>query len=262
MRRGFRRLDDADADGDGEATATAAAAPSWLSALAGASSVFAYRALICTLAIALLWSTSLSVARSVTQAYVSSPSFDGVVLECQQAYDEVKRQRGAHLQCTRRQLAQCDDSLGAALDAETRRTHTAAAANGALVNAALERQEGCAQRRLQALVSLQQLQAAGVALRWRRDWRSESCPSERLERARALVGDMSVATGEAMDVASGYAREMSMLHSLSLDRLDARVGYDDRYVREKGDALRSLPRALDDVSSEQARGLDLSPPLS
>ena len=61
---------------------------------------------------------------------------------------------------------------------------------------------------------------------------------------------------------SGYAREMSMLHSLSLDRLDARVGYDDRYVREKGDALRSLPRALDDVSSEQARGLDLSPPLS
>ena len=164
-REGFSRLDESE---------PASPALSWLGALAGASSVVVYRALICTLAISLLWSTSLSVARSLTQAYVSSPSFDGVVLECQHAYDEVRRQREAHLQCTRRQLAQCDHSLGAALEAETRQSHAAADANGALVNAALGRQEMCAQRRLQALVSLQQLQAAGVALKWRHGWGSSS----------------------------------------------------------------------------------------
>ena len=128
-----------------------------------------YRILVCSLAIAFLWCTSLSVARSITGAFVTSPSFGAVVSECTRAYDEVKRQRTAHNACARRQIATCDATLHAALEVETARWHLAAKTNRELVTAAAERAERCERRRIQALDRVHALQSAGIALARRGD---------------------------------------------------------------------------------------------
>ena len=64
-----------------------------------------HRATVCTLAVALLWCTSLAVSRRIANSFVTSPSFATVTRECQRTYDEVHRQREAHLECTERKGA-------------------------------------------------------------------------------------------------------------------------------------------------------------
>ena len=184
----------------------------------------------------------------VTSSYVTSPSFAAVVGECQRTYDEVHRQRDAHLECTKRQVSSCEVGLRSALEAETRRAHRVGDANDALVARAEERSQLCAQRRLQALQSVQQLQVANIAL----EWNSLECSPAEVARAQELVGDVSEARTHAMDVAARYAQNVQLLHSMSLDSIDARMRYDDEYVRSKRSRLRSVPEELGAVSRAQS----------
>ena len=89
-------------------------------------------------------------------------------------------------------------ALQASLEEETRRAHASASANVGIVAAALERDARCSRSRLQALETMQRLQAAGVKLVWRSNgwWGGDgganglTCTSADEERARRIVGDI------------------------------------------------------------------------
>ena len=208
--------------------------------------VAAYRAVVCAFAVAMLWCTSLAVARSVAAAFVPSPPFDAVRHECRQAYDEIHRQREAHLLCTAKQAKACELALAASLAAEKRRSHRSALSNREIAAAAEVRQKRCSMRRFQALESVQKLQAAGLVLVWRNG--SASCPPQDLARAQALVGDIGLARTHAMDVATRYTQNALLLQHLSLSGLDHVQAYDASYLSGKRDALRSLPGRLDEAT--------------
>ena len=214
------------------------------------ASVALHRAAMCTLAVALLWTTSLAAARSLANTFVTSPTVSAVVHECRRTYNEVHRQRDAHLACVRRQADVCASSLLAALEEETARSHAAASANRRFVAAALVRTERCAHGRLQALEGVQRLQSIGIALTWRAE--GEQCSASDAVRARAIVGDISAARGHAMDVATRYSANAQMLQSLGLAHIDSSQRYDAAYLAEKRQTLKALPAQLEAVTQAKA----------
>ena len=226
-------------------------------------SVAVHRVAMCTLAVALLWTTSLAASRSLANSFVTSPSFGSVVRECRRTYDEVHRQRDAHLACVRRQSDSCEVALQASLEEETRRAHASASANVGIVAAALERDARCSRSRLQALETMQRLQAAGVKLVWRSNgwWGGDgganglTCTSADEERARRIVGDIGAARGHAMDLATRYSQNAKLLQSLSLRHIDRSMAYDQEYLGSKKKALMALPSQLSQLSAAQASRL-------
>ena len=216
-----------------------------------------HRGAVCMLAVSLLWCTSLAVSRRVANSFVRSPSLNAVVHECRRTYNEVHRQRDAHMECTKRQTTLCQESLQASLEAETGRARAVGRSNTVRLALAKERQHRCAMRQLQALESVQRLQTAGIPLVWNDDSRSESssCSAVDRGRARALVGDISVARSHALDVAARYTQNVQALQRLSLDSLDRLQGYDAQYVSRKAGHLRALPTHMNDVTRREASRL-------
>ena len=223
-----------------------------LGGLALPMGVALHRSVLCGLALALLWCTSLAASRHVANAFVTSPSFQSVVGECQRAYDEVHRQREAHLDCTKRQSRTCSRSLQDALALEKARSLQAASTNRAQLAAAAERQQRCAIRQLQALDGVQRLQAAGIPLAWHEPSDGEMCTTGQRQRAQALVGDISAARSHALDVASRYAQNVQLLQRGSLEGLDNLRAYDSRYVQLKAGVLGALPGRLSAATQTQA----------
>eukprot|EP00966_Prymnesium_polylepis_P261996 6052268-Prymnesium_polylepis.1 len=212
-----------------------------------------YRALVCALAVALLWSSSLSVSRYVAASFVTVPPVNEVFTMCKRTYAEVKRQKAAHMSCTARQMQQCDARLARQLEDETRRSRTDALANRGVVRRAVELKQRCTAQQLATLDAIEHLQQASVPLVWSAD--RGACSADELQRAQAVVGDIGVVRDRAMSVASKYAQDVQLLQSLALTGIEARMDYDTQYVAAKTEALRALPGQLRSISRRQAQAM-------
>jgi len=215
--------------------------------------VLLHRALVCTMAVALLWSTSLSVSQYLTGLFVAVPPVNEVVGVCRHTYSEVHRQKAAHSSCAARQMDQCDRRLAAQMDAEARRSRQSAEANRATVRVAVQMKQECASQQMATLGAVERLQQAGVALVWTRD--ESACSADERERAQAVVGDIGVVRDRALSLASGYTRDVQLLQALAFSGIDARIEYDAGYFERKTSALHQLPHELQSIAQQQGEAL-------
>jgi hypothetical protein len=150
----------------GKADLAAEAAPR--AAKAGGSesacSLF-FRVLVCTVAVSLVWATSLRSARWMTSLVVTAPDLSFVWDECRGTYDMVQMERDAHQRCSGRAATLCDAALDARLGEEMARARAEADANVALQAEAEALQEVCVARRLEVLRGLQALAQHSIAQR-------------------------------------------------------------------------------------------------
>ena len=75
------------------------------------SRILCNRIIVCLFALCLLWITSLQVALSIIDIYVSTPSLDSVITGCRHSYDIIVSHKKAFGDCVDRQLIQCNRNL-------------------------------------------------------------------------------------------------------------------------------------------------------
>lgn len=75
------------------------------------SRILCNRIIVCLFALCLLWVTSLQVALSIIDIYVSTPSMDSVITGCRHSYEIVVSHKEAFRDCVDRQLIQCNRKL-------------------------------------------------------------------------------------------------------------------------------------------------------
>ena len=75
------------------------------------SRILCNRIIVCLFALCLLWITSLQVALSIIDIYVSTPRLDSVITGCRHSYDIVVSHKKAFGDCVDRQLIQCNRNL-------------------------------------------------------------------------------------------------------------------------------------------------------
>ncbi|KAL3933355.1 MAG: hypothetical protein SGPRY_000316 [Prymnesium sp.] len=208
------------------------------------------RALLCCVAICLLWATSLGTSQALTAFFVEIPPIRRVVATCEQTYSEVNRQKAAHTACAIRQMEQCDSRLLLQMERETRRSQQDAQANQVAIEAADKRKNLCSLQQLAVIQAIERVQRAGVALVWRDE--PVVCSPADLDRARAVVGDAAILHDRAMGVAAKYTHDVALLQALSLVGINERMEYDANYLEQKSQALRAVPQQLQAITRQQA----------
>lgn len=77
------------------------------------SRIFGNRAIVCLLALGLLWVTSLQNAIGIINAYIRAPSLKTVIKVCQRSYDVISEEKGSFGECVSGQLTKCNKGLTA-----------------------------------------------------------------------------------------------------------------------------------------------------
>eukprot|EP00613_Pedinella_sp_CCMP2098_P038604 CAMPEP_0171801022 /NCGR_PEP_ID=MMETSP0991-20121206/72015_1 /TAXON_ID=483369 /ORGANISM="non described non described, Strain CCMP2098" /LENGTH=214 /DNA_ID=CAMNT_0012412619 /DNA_START=208 /DNA_END=849 /DNA_ORIENTATION=- len=72
---------------------------------------FCNRMVMASVAVVMLWTSSLSVALSIVQYAIPAPSSDAVYSVCSYAYDVSANERSAYIACADRQLDSCNDAF-------------------------------------------------------------------------------------------------------------------------------------------------------
>lgn len=67
-----------------------------------------WRMFVCGLAIAMLWSTTLSLAQTIVKTTTTTPSFSSVLDTCEFAYQEMVAQKRWYEECARHELSTCE----------------------------------------------------------------------------------------------------------------------------------------------------------
>eukprot|EP00316_Scyphosphaera_apsteinii_P000464 CAMPEP_0119344384 /NCGR_PEP_ID=MMETSP1333-20130426/106945_1 /TAXON_ID=418940 /ORGANISM="Scyphosphaera apsteinii, Strain RCC1455" /LENGTH=975 /DNA_ID=CAMNT_0007356823 /DNA_START=14 /DNA_END=2942 /DNA_ORIENTATION=- len=213
-----------------------------------------FRSLICILAVGLLWSTSLSVARHICQQTVVLPPFSLVRDECVRTYNEVRQQQRQHISCAKRQLRQCDHALGASATKELLRTQRQRAANEHVLDRSEELAQSCADLRLSVLDRMDEMQRVGVRL----VWDDESCNAEQISEVQSLVGGSGKERDRALGLASQFVHTTNAQQSEVLRAIRMRHEYDVHYIQQKTLALQQLPEDVSAISLQQQRRINAS----
>jgi len=211
------------------------------------------KVMLCTIAISLVWMSSLGVARFIVQSAIASPPFSVVSFECMRGWDKMVSEKEGHTACTSVQMSQCDAALeGAAADEVARST-----AASDQVDQMLHRVETlkmrCTNSHVRIMDGLEMIGRRGVPLVWSND----SCTPREVEAARQLLGDASREKQEAMAVAQAYADQVMASQKSFTDRVEARAEYDSQYMYNSSKGfIDAAGAAKDGVEDEIAKMQD------
>lgn len=97
------------------------------------SRIFGNRAIVCLLALGLLWVTSLQNAIGIINAYIRAPSLNTVIKVCQRSYDVISEEKGSFGYCVSGQLTKCNKGLTAEYFSENDKKKSYEISNAALL---------------------------------------------------------------------------------------------------------------------------------
>jgi hypothetical protein len=97
------------------------------------SRIFGNRAIVCLLALSLLWVTSLQNAIGIINAYIRAPSLNTVIDVCQQSYDIISEEKGSFGECVTEQLTNCNKGLTAEYFVENEKKKKYEVSNAAML---------------------------------------------------------------------------------------------------------------------------------
>jgi hypothetical protein len=97
------------------------------------SRIFGNRAIVCLLALGLLWVTSLQNAIGIINAYIKAPSLNTVISVCRQSYDIVSEEKVFFGECVSGQLTKCNKGLTAEYFVENDKKKSYEVSNAAML---------------------------------------------------------------------------------------------------------------------------------
>lgn len=214
------------------------------------------RLMVCLLAIVLLWATSLQVAVSVTELFISGTNVDNVYDTCKYALDESNRQEALYLECATAQISTCNRNLDVQFGRELTASLDNENFNADMIRTANANRTQC---------SAQMTNTLGLLGRWVEQndvpdngggvyevtFRTDGdCTEEEKTEIRNLVGDVAALSSEAQRESDGYANEAQGTVSRVTTYAKALNDYNTEYVDNKTESIQVFVREAVDEANE------------
>lgn len=241
---------------------------------------FCNRMVMASVAVVMLWTSSLSVALSLVQSVIPKPSTDAVYSACSYAYEVSTNERSAYIACTDRQLDQCneafteaiDETLGEVLknfDYNTNVLQESRDAQGRCAGAATTAQAALGVWTEGGHTQVIQYDTSGCSdpsdlstcpvscsLNQNKVAKNSSCTCADLSKR---VKDISSARTEAYSHSTGYAQYSTEVINSLTAYSEARAKYDREYIENHTYGARiRLAKALEDAMVPHVQNMNIS----
>mmetsp|Transcript_29098 Transcript_29098/g.59526 ORF Transcript_29098/g.59526 Transcript_29098/m.59526 type:complete len:999 (-) Transcript_29098:133-3129(-) len=242
---------------------------------------FCNRMVMASVAVVMLWTSSLSVALSIVQYAIPAPSSDAVYSVCSYAYDVSANERSAYIACADRQLDSCNDAFTESIEETLGTVLENFEFNTALLETSRTTQTRCAGASTNAQAALGVWQEGGTEQvieydlskcadpsdlatcpvdcsldAHDRSKRNSSCTCADVARR---VNDIGSARTEAYGQATGYASYSGDVVGSLAAYSEARANYDAEYIKNKTSVARvRLYEALQAAALPHVEGMNAS----
>jgi hypothetical protein len=229
---------------------------------------FRNRMMLCGLAIAFNWGTSLRIANIFASSAINAPPLDAVTGTCRIAYNFTRDERLRYSKCVESQLNQCNSKLDRSIEQEDMRVRLVAKQNEDVVQRMEEVATSCSKSYSSLRLALQGWTANGGKIPTRVDADDGICTAEDQELFnQTLMGTQNIIAlqTDAMDITNAYGDESTLTVVRLAEYVAERAEYDANYVDQKTqriqntmfsvvDSVDVTPVSLDDLLDE----LDMS----
>ncbi|KAL7434649.1 hypothetical protein ACHAXM_004243 [Skeletonema potamos] len=202
--------------------------------------------LLCLLAIACNWGTTLRVSKYFASFVIEVPPFDAVIKTCRSAYNVTNEERLRYSQCVESRLKRCNRRMDNSIRNEDERVRTVSTKNEEIVTNVEEISSSCSRSYTTFRLAVQEWIAGGGKV----PVRSNSSDSgKELECSEAdqqsfnetLLAPQNVIAlqTEAIDVATTYSEESTVVVSNLANYIVQRADYDVNYIDQKTEAIQN-----------------------
>ena len=202
---------------------------------------FRNRMLVCLLAIACNWGTTLRISKYFASSVIESPPFDAVLRTCRSAYNATNAERLRYSKCLETRLNRCDRQMDKSIRSEDERVRTLYRKNEEIVNDMEQISTTCARSYTTFRLAVQDWIAGGgkVPVRSTNGAELECSAADRRTFNETVLGSQNVIAlqTEAIDISTTYSEESTVLVSNLAEYIVQRVEYDVNYIDHKTEAI-------------------------
>ncbi|KAL9190088.1 hypothetical protein ACHAXT_007299 [Thalassiosira profunda] len=199
------------------------------------------RMLLCLLAVAANWGTTLRIANRFASRAIRVPSLDFVTKACRVAYNITRDERLRYSKCVESQLGRCDTRLDKSIAREDDRVRELSQQNEEVVRRIEDVATKCSESYTTLRLALEDWMVNGgeVPLHSDGSGTDQTCsPEDRQQFNESLLGTQNTLAlqTEALRMASEYSEESAVMVELlasSVLDLDREIGVLDEYVIER-----------------------------
>ena len=182
---------------------------------------------ICSLAVCLMWASSLRTAAFISSYAVQVPSLHMVYETCKSSAHILLEEETGFSQCANRQLEQCENELNTAIYIESTRVDELSSRNSDIVFSLREVAMNCTEDG----TSLQRSLESWLSVSQEIPTRNDTCSVKDREAMFSTIYDVNSLRSEAVSVFSNYSQESTMIMGNIVDYAKKRFEYDKNYVR-------------------------------
>ncbi|KAL7456485.1 hypothetical protein ACHAWC_007981, partial [Mediolabrus comicus] len=204
----------------------------------GQPSHFRNRMLLCLLAITCNWITTLRISKNFAANVIKVPPFDAVMDTCRSAYNITSEERMRYSQCVETRLNRCNRRMDKSIQREDERVRMLSTKNEEMVTNVERLSTACSRSYTTFRLAIQDWIANGGKVPIRSN--VASCSEEdRQTFNETLLGPQNVIAlqTEAMDIASTYSEESTVLVTNLAEYIVQRSAYDVNYIDQKTEAI-------------------------
>ena len=183
-----------------------------------------------TVALILMWLTSLATCSTLALAVVRIPAYASVHDACSGAYTVTLSEKEHFQTCVHKQLMTCSQELSAAAQAEFARSDTASSTNDALVESANTKQAHCSAAFTNTRTVLELWSDNFPTTDLTSLPYTPSCTVSQRETITDQIGDLAALRSEAFELSTSYAASSDSTVDRLADYAVLRAAYDASYV--------------------------------
>ncbi len=199
---------------------------------------FFNRMLLCILAIACNWGTSLRISKYFASSVIEVPPLDAVLMTCRSAYNVTNEERLRYSQCVESRLKRCNRQMDKSIRQEDERVRDVATQNELVVTSMENISTSCSRSYTTFRLAIQDWIDTGDPVPINEN-ELECSATDRHSFNQTILGPQNVIAlqTEAIDIATTYSDESTVVVSTLANYIVERSAYDVNYVDEKTKAI-------------------------
>ncbi|KAL7499784.1 hypothetical protein ACHAWT_007898 [Skeletonema menzelii] len=199
---------------------------------------FFNRMLLCLLAIACNWGTSLRISKYFASSVIEAPPFDAVLMTCRSAYNVTSEERMRYSQCVESRLKRCNRRMDNSIRKEDERVREVSTQNEQVLTNMEEISTSCSRSYTTFRLALQEWITRGGEV-YINSNNLECSEADRQAFNETLLGPQNVMAlqTEAIDIANTYSEESTEVVSTLASYIVERSEYDANYIDQKTQAI-------------------------
>jgi hypothetical protein len=224
---------------------------------------FHNRMLLCLLAVACNWVTTLRVSKHFASSVIEVPPFDAVIKTCRSAYNVTNEERQRYSQCVESRLNRCNRRMDKSIRKEDERVRTVSTRNEEILTNMEEITSSCSRSYTTFRLALEEWIANGGNVPVRSNTSGSGNELECSEADQQSFGETLLAPQnvmalqtEAMDIATTYSEESTVVVSNLAEYIVQRAEYDVNYIDQKTEAIQNAFIAAVDFTPKPSVSID------